>query len=284
MIFIILTVVQSTLIFVAFKIFVRYNIDNWQAIVVNYIVATLFGFMIYNGSYSVSTIVEAPWITYALLLGLFFIGTFYFFALSSQKVGVALTSVASKMSVIIPVIFGVILYGDNMNLMRVLGILLALIAFYLTFKKGEKLSVNWKLMYLPILIFIGNGTIDTLMKYAEYHHINEDLILFLSTIFFVSLMVGFVVLIIRGVSGKVNFRWKNIVGGIILGMINFGSTFYMLKAMGEFESAILFPITNSSIVGLSALVGYIAFKEKLSLINWIGIAIAIAAIFIITNA
>ena len=78
--------------------------------------------------------------------------------------------------------------------------------------------------------------------------------------------------------------YRNIIAGIILGLINFGSTFYILKAMGIFKSSVVFPITNAGIVSLSALIGYFFFREKLKLVNWIGIGLAIIAIIMIANA
>jgi drug/metabolite transporter (DMT)-like permease len=284
MIFIILSVVQSTLIFVTFRLFNNFRIDNWQAITINYVVATLFGLLIYQEPIEPSEILKSPWLISAILLGIFFISTFFVFALSSQKVGVALTSVASKMSVVIPVTFGVILYGENMNLMKVIGITAALVAFYLTFKKKEKQKIRLVYLLYPVLMFLGNGINDTIMKFAEHHYVTNDLILFLSMIFLVSLLIGSVVFTVRITTGISKLRFRNIIAGIILGLLNFGSTYYILKAMGVFESSVVFPLVNSSIVMLSAVTGFLAFREKLSLINWAGVVLSIGAILIISNA
>jgi uncharacterized membrane protein len=251
---------------------------------VNYIVATLFGFLIYSGPADPDTILNSDWLVSALLLGVFFISTFYVFALSSQKVGVALTSVASKMSVVIPVIFGVILYNESMGLIKATGIIAALTAFYLTFKKKEKQKIQAIYLLYPVLMFLGNGTNDTIMKYAEHHYVTDDLILFLTVIFLVSLIIGLFIFIIKLISGKAVIQVRSVLAGIILGLLNFGSTYYILKAMGVFESSVVFPLANSSIVMLSALTGFIAFKEKLTRTNWAGIALSIIAILIIANS
>jgi drug/metabolite transporter (DMT)-like permease len=284
MIFIILSVIQSTLIFVTFRLFNNFRIDNWQAITVNYIVATLFGFIIFEDPYSATGILNSDWFYSSLILGGLFIGTFYVFALSSQKVGVALTSVASKMSVVIPVIFGMILYNEEMGMMKATGILLALLAFYLTFKKKEKNRLSWALLAYPLLMFLGNGFNDTIMKYTEHHYIKDDLILYLAMVFLTGFVIGLIVLLPRLISGRTRFQARNIVAGTVLGLFNFGSTYYILRAMGVFESSVVFPLTNSAIVMLSALVGYIAFKEKLRPVNWAGVGISILAILIIANS
>ncbi len=283
MIFIILTVLQSTLIFVTFRLFNNFRIDNWQAITINYVVATLFGFLIYPEPVNTSEILDKPWLLSSVLLGIFFISTFFVFALSSQKVGVALTSVASKMSVVIPVTFGVILYGESMDLLKITGITAALVAFYLTFKKKEKQKVHAVYLLYPLLMFLGNGTNDTIMKYAEHYLVRGDLILFLTMIFLFSLVIGIVIFIVRLIMGLSVIRLKNILAGVLLGLLNFGSTYYILRAMGVYESSVVFPLVNTSIVMLSALTGFFVFREKLSTVNWAGILLSIVAILIIAN-
>jgi len=96
MLFIVLSVVQSVLIFVTFRLFDRYKVGNLQAIVVNYIIASIFGFLINPVPVHITDLTSFSWFTTALLLGVLFIGTFFMFALSSQKAGVAVTSVPAK--------------------------------------------------------------------------------------------------------------------------------------------------------------------------------------------
>jgi len=286
MIFLILTVLQSTAIFAVLKLFDRFKVDNWQAITINYIVASGFGFIIYNGDISANIIFSKDWFEFALILGVTFIATFFIFALSSQKVGVALTSVASKMSVVIPVIAGLILLQEEITWLAAIGVIIALFAFYLTLGGGSKRSFPKKYVILPLILFLGNGINDTLMKYSEHHYVadSNDLILFLSTIFVASLVLGFTITAKRYIDHKKSITLHTIIGGTILGLINFGSTYYILKSMGIFTSSVVFPVTNAGVVTLSALVGWLFFKEKLSLRNWIGILLAIAAILMIANA
>ncbi len=284
MIYLILTILQSTLIFVVFKLFTRFKIDNLQAITANYIIGAAFGFLIYDGSCTICDITDAPWLTIAIMLGVLFIVVFNIFALSSQKVGVALTSVASKMSVIIPVGLGFWLYQDQVNAMKIIGLIAALAAFYLTLRKPGNTQFDKRLFILPILLFFGNGMVDSVMKYSQHHYITDDIILFLCIVFLSAFTIGVVMLLIRVARRKVRFGFKHIIAGFILGLINFGSTYYIIKSMATFESAVVFPIVNVGIVSLSTLIGYFGFREKLSWINWIGIILAIIAIIIIAKA
>lgn len=284
MLFIVLSVIQSTLIFIIFKLFDRFRIDNWQAILVNYVVASLLSFILGNVGGNFTSIISAEWVPWSLGLGVMFIATFYFFALSSQKAGVAITSVTSKMSVIIPVLFGTILYSESFTLAKAMGIVVALTAFYLVFKKEKKPFLKTKWAYLPVMVFLGNGFVDTGMKYLQYHYIGNDLIPFLMFTFGSAMCIALVFTIFRSNQKSGFLHWKSIVGGALLGVANFGSTYYIIRALGVYESSVVFPVANSAIVGLSALTGYFGFKEKLSPVNWAGVILAIAAIIIIANA
>lgn len=283
MLFIALSVIQSVLIFVSFRLFERFRLDNWQAIMVNYLVATGLCFLLGDMAGNFGQTLQSGWVPYAIVLGLMFIGTFYFFALSCQKAGVAITSVTSKMSVVIPVLFGYLLYGEKLGLLRVSGILLALVSFYLVFRKDRKALPEMKWAFLPVMVFLGNGFVDTGMKYAQHHHIPDSPIPFLMFTFLTSMVIAVAVVGYRITRGTA-MQWKSVLGGVILGSLNFGSTYYILKALGTNESSVVFPISNSAIVGLSSLIGFFGFREKLTAINWAGVALSILAIIIIASA
>ena len=102
--------------------------------------------------------------------------------------------------------------------------------------------------------------------------------------FFVSFLVGMVIMLYRIIARKETFSYKSILSGFLLGSFNFVSTYYFIKSMSFFESSVFFPVVNVSIVVLTSLIGFFVFKEYLSHINWIGIIVVIAAILIITVA
>ena len=52
--------------------------------------------------------------------------------------------------------------------------------------------------------------------------------------------------------------------------------------MSMFDNTFLFPIYNIGVVSVTALTGWVLFKEKLTLKNYIGLALAIIAVILIT--
>lgn len=284
MIYLIGSIFLSTSLFVTFKLFKRFGIDNVQAIASNYLVGAVFGYSIYGRNYDFTTMHTEPWFVSAVILGILFISVFYLFAISSQKAGVALTAVASKMSVVIPVVFGILLYTESVSLLKIIGIVAALLAFYLTFKNNIQFVTYSSFVLLPVFLFLGNGAVDTLIKYAEHHYVADDIGLFLSTIFIVAFFIGVIITIVKVSVYSDKLRFRNFLGGSILGMLNFATTYFVILALALLESSVLFPVLNAGIVSLSAIIGYMFFKEKLSTVNAIGIVLAVIAIFMISLA
>lgn len=285
MIYLLLSIVFNAVLFVIIKLFARFNIDALQALVVNYFVAFLVGLFFLDNSLAPKEIINHDWFKGSILLGFVFISTFYATTLTSQRNGLSVASVASKMSVIIPITLGVILYNESLGFVKIIGILLALIAVYFTSKKetGEVQQAN-NLLF-PVLVFLGAGTIDASLKYLQTYHVPANQIGLFSTVtFFCAFSVGVLTILFLTIRGQIKFSGRNILGGIALGLPNYFSLYYLVKMLEAkaFQSATLFTIHNISIVLVSTFVGILFFKEKISLRNAFGIGLALFALYLVT--
>lgn len=285
MIYLLLSILFNAVLFVIVKLFAKFNIDALQALVVNYFVAFLVGLFFLDTSIVPNEIMNENWFKGSILLGFVFISTFYATTLTSQRNGLSVASVASKMSVIIPISLGVILYNEHLGFIKIIGITLALIAVYFTSKKetGEVQQAS-NLLY-PILVFFGAGTIDASLKYLQTFHVPSNQIgLFSSVTFFCAFSVGILTILFLTLRGKIQFSGRNILGGIALGLPNYFSLYFLVKMLEAkaFESATLFTIHNISIVLVSTFVGILFFKEKISIRNAFGIGLALFALYLVT--
>ena len=102
MVYLLISICISSFLFVIFKLFDVLKINTFQAIVINYFTAAALGFYLSNGSVSFKEIPHQPWFVGAFLLGIMFILVFNIMALTSQKNGLSVASVSSKMSKPIP--------------------------------------------------------------------------------------------------------------------------------------------------------------------------------------
>ena len=286
MIYLLLSIIASTIIFIIFKLFEKFNINILQAIVVNYCIAFTTGVLAYKGTITISQLPNLDWFYYTLVLGALFIIVFNLMAITTQRSGLSVVAVATKMSVVIPVLFGLLYYNENLGAIKLFGIGIALIAVYLTSNKSDQRTViNRKLIVLPILVFVGSGIIDTSIKFLEDAYVaNNDVPLFSAIIFLAAAIIGFIIIIIQVMSGSFKFEFKNVIAGICLGVPNYFSIYFLVKTLRSdiLESSGIFAINNVSIVTLSTFAGIFLFKEKLIRKNWIGIGLAILSIILIS--
>ncbi|SFW27188.1 DMT family transporter [Cellulophaga fucicola] len=278
-----LSILFSSLIFIVFKLFYTYKIQTLYAIIANYFVACLVGLFFYKDPVIVSEIPYKPWFIGAFFLGFLFIVVFYVMAKTSQQLGVSVASVATKMSLVIPVIGGIYLYNEHLTPLKTLGILLALFAVYFASIKKGKGVFKPKTLLLPFLVFIGSGTIDISLKYLKEAFVSEaEIPLFSSFTFLTAGIFGVIFILIKAKKQPIKVNFKNVVAGIFLGIPNFFSIYYLIKALGEsnFSNASIFTINNVAIVLFTTIIGILFFKEKLSSKNWIGISLAICSIIL----
>ncbi len=286
MIYLLLAISASTLILVSLKLFARFGIDDFTAITVNYIVGASFGFNFIHWDHTPSEIVSANWFPMALITSILLIAGFVLFALSTRKAGVAITAISSRMSVVIPVLLGLLLLNDQSGIVKILGILLALVALYLTLLKDNKEKFSFKLIWIPLAVFAVTGLNDSAVKITQHFFLpgsgDTGYVAYAATAFLIAFFIGLAISVYRIYKGEKVLYLKNLVAGTILGLLNWFSVFYMLKGFEIMEVSIFIPILNISVVALSSVIGFTLFKEKLRPQNWVGIFLALVAILLIT--
>lgn len=287
MIFLALSILSSTAIFVIFKLFSKFKVNTLHAIVMNYVTATICGIVFQKNAINFIEIPQYSWFPYALVLGGLFISVFNLMGLTTQRSGLSVVSVATKMSVVIPIIFGLVYYKEALGTFKIIGIIFALAALYLaSIKTKNGIKIKTSNIIFPILVFLGSGVIDTTVKYLEGEFIAEnDIPIFSAVIYAVSAVIGFIILGIQAFNGKFRFEIKNVIGGIAIGIPNYFSIYFLVRAFrsGILDSSGIFAINNVAIVMASTLLGILLFKEKLLPKNWIGIGLAVLSIILIAQ-
>ncbi|HBG69711.1 MAG: hypothetical protein A2W93_01110 [Bacteroidetes bacterium GWF2_43_63] len=282
MIWLILALITSTLIMVCFKLFPKFGINTLQAIATNYIVAFIAGWMTVNPD-GVQSLATADWFPLSIASGVLLVLTFFVFASSTAKVGIAITSVSSKMSVLIPVTLGFLVFGESMQALKIAGIIISLPAFYFIFKRNEHFYLKSALLFLPILLFLGNGTNDSLLKTAQYFYLrgDDDLVRYLTAAFGIAFGISILLVTFNCIRNKKNIELKSILAGILLGLLNWYSTLFFLKGLTLVDVTVFIPVFNAGIVCLGAVTGLVFFKEKMGGWNIFGLGLAVVAIILI---
>ncbi len=288
MIFLILSVITSTLLVIILKLFNKFGVDTFQAIVVNYWVCTFTGGFIehYFTFNNIANAASHQWLAVAAMLGIFFIILFNLMGWTAQTLGLTAVSVANKLSLVIPVSIAFIFFHEKITLLKVLAILMALASVVMvTFQKSDKQhKISPIYFLLPIVLFLGSGFSDSLVNHAQKNLLTDaDKAPFVIWIFQIAALIGTLGLIILLLLKKKKWHWKNLLAGICLGIPNYFSMYYLVKALSDsgWQSSEVFPINNVATVICGSVSGIFFFKEKLSKLQIGGIILACISILLL---
>ena len=140
---------------------------------------------------------------------------------------------------------------------------------------------------LPLFLFLGSGLSDTYINYLQHTSISEDNIpLFSACVFGFAGIIGMIILGGKALRNQLQLDPKSIFAGTVLGLANYASLYYIIKALQSpnMESSTFFTINNVAIVMISTIIGLWFFKEHLTKRNWTGIGMALIAIYLVTFA
>ena len=138
--------------------------------------------------------------------------------------------------------------------------------------------------FLPFILFVGSGLLDSLINHVQQKYVNEENSnAFLIAGFLSAAIIGFCILLFQYISKNRIFEWKDVLAGILIGIPNYFSIWCLIHFLKQspWESSASIPMNNMGIVLFSTLVAAILFKEKLSMINWVGIGLSAIAIYFI---
>ena len=283
------SIVLTSYLTLSFKACEKFRVNVFQAIVFNYITCVITGSFV-NGSFPVHAAnIAMPWFKWACIMGAMFVSIFNVVALTAQKNGVAVASVANKLTLIIPVILSIYLYNETVAGWKAAGVILALIAVVFTCYAEKKKDANKPgldlMVYIwPLILFLSSGLLDALINHVQITYINEannnD---YLVSSFFSAATIGSSILCIQYIRKKQVFQWKNLLAGVMIGIPNYFSIWCLMHYLKEspWQTSSSIPVNNMGIVLFSAVVAWVLFKERLSKINWLGVALSLLAIYLI---
>lgn len=281
------SIIFTSWLTLSFKVVEKLKLNNLQVIVFNYYTCIVTGSIIAGGFSVENDVVNQPWFLWALVMGGMFVLSFNLVAITAQKSGVAVASVAYKLSLVIPFLFSIYFYKEQNSVLKSIGIAIAVLSVILTCFRPESNThasskkINW---FLPVLLFVASGLVDTMIKYVEQRFLDgSNNNHYLVSAFFGAAMMGTAFLAVLLFTGKQHLSWKAALMGISIGIPNYLSIWCLVKVLKDFgeNSSAIIPINNMGIVLFSAIVAYLVFHERLSRLNWTGIILSLVAISLI---
>jgi multidrug transporter EmrE-like cation transporter len=289
MFYLVLSILCSVVLLINFRFFPKYGINTFQAIALNYVVCFGVGYLLKPKQVPFEIDFSQNHTIPFLILGLGFILTFVLSGIATQKAGMALTSLANNLSLIIPVLCSLFIFGNGQKVFdtgNYAGMALAIIAVGLATFKGVEKTINTETGFggslVLIVVFLLYGLTNTLINYFNIKYLKDPANVIPYTMLMVlgAVFAGMVGLFYKLFTNKEKLEFKNILAAITLGVPNFLSFYFLIMALQHFGNygAFVYPIYNIGVIVLSSIIAIIVFKEKLSKLNVFGLLLAVLAI------
>ena len=288
MFYLILSVVFSVLLLVNFRAHAKFQVDTRIAILLNYPVCFLTAY------FHQPSAIPFHWPsnvdTFLLMaMGVGFVITFLLSGFSTQKNGMAPTSLANNISLVIPVLINLFILktGGEINLSIALGLTFSFAAIYFCSPQLTSADGVKPVVWLLLAVFIAYGLTNTLFSYlnSSLTYFVGGTLPFIMMILIGSMLSSSIVLIWKSINGTLNWNLNSVLAAIPLGLPNFFSFYFLLKALDAYQNnaAVVLTMYNLSVILLSALTAYVFFKERLTNRQWIGLGIGCVGIALLNG-
>ncbi len=286
MLFIALAILCSVLVSIHLKLARRVGVDVGQAIAWNYAVAALLAALLLQPALESLRAASAPWPS-LLALALLLPTVFLALGASLRHAGIVRSDAAQRLSLLVSLLAAFMLFGQVLTPGKAIGIglgLLALLALVWRSERSARDGEGARAWVYPLAVFAGFGAIDVLLKRVSAAGV--PLGASLLAMFALALPVALGIAVVRAARGGARFTGRSLAAGLLLGLLNFGNILFYLRAHQALphDPALVFATMNLGVVALGTLVGVLAFRERLSRINAIGVLLAAAAIALLTLA
>lgn len=280
MIYILISICCSVTVAVLLKLSKRYQISIVQTVTWNYLFAITLASLVFKPA--MTEVLQAPSKLH-VALGVLLPVVFWFLAASIKHLGIVKTDIAQRLSLFIPVAAAFFLFSEQISLFKFVGLATALIAITLILKRREKASSQRSNWIYTLVVFFGFGIIDILFKQLAQHRL-VPYTTSLITVFCVAFIISLSYILLLAFRRKEKLSAINFICGCVLGLFNFGNIYFYLKAHQTLPDnpSTVFATMNMGVIILGSLAGIFLFRERLSRINYIGLALALVAIIFIT--
>ncbi len=243
-----------------------------------FLYAGSFAVLCCTGGWEVSAFTAVTAVLFAAALWL----NQYFF-LKALAVGpMGFTSFIQGVSLVIPVIYGAVVWDEKLGLRHILllALLIGALALALDLKKG-KLNRKWLVYALGAMLALGG--ISVLQSTHQMSAHKGELFAFLRLAFLLAVGINLVGWQLGEKKLPATFRLKGnaitmaAASGAFMGLVHIIN----LYLSGVMKKVIFFPVVNGGLIFVTLLSGMLFFKEKLGIKQWLGILLGTVALCLI---
>jgi drug/metabolite transporter (DMT)-like permease len=275
-----------------FRAFGQRKLPLLPVITVNYWICAICSFSLLPEPLTTIWARSPDWLPLVGLQGCFFIGTFYLVGLCSYRLGAGYTGMIAKLSVVLPTMVSLFLFGESLDSLQWLGFLLALLTIVVLhldvvlpryFKGASNQGQAPKQAYALVpLLFLGAGVVDSNFKFFDaWFRVELPPEAFMLLVFIVAASIGTVWVVF---TRKLEWNWSSIaIAGFVLGIPNFFSLWFLLRALNSMPGSLFYPLNNMGQLLLMVFGGALLFHEALKWYTWVGLVLALLSLLLMSH-
>lgn len=209
--------------------------------------------------------------------GALYLTSFVLLQVNVKKNGVVLSATFMKLGLLVPMILSVVLFGEQPELLQIIGFITAIAAIVLINMEKDS-SVMGSMLGL-VLLLIGGGSADAMSKVFEElgDKSLSDQFLFYT---FIAALVLCVMLML---SKKQHPQKAEIFWGLLIGIPNFFSAKFLLRSLEDVAAVIAYPTYSVATMLVITLAGVLFFKEKLGKRQWAALGVILVALALLNT-
>ena len=210
-----------------------------------------------------------------ILNGALYLGGFVLMQQNVKKNGVVLSSIFTKLGLLVPILLSVFLFGEVPTWLQVAGFVVAIAAIVLiNLQKGSKSTTSVGSLLLLLLV---TGSADAMSKIFE--EVGDPA---LSDPFvFSTFAVAFLLCVVLVIVSKEKPDLTSVLFGIVIGIPNFFSAKFLLAALQSVPAVIAYPTFNVATLMLITLAGLLLFRERLKAHQWVALGMIAGALVLL---
>ena len=276
MLFLILAIFSSAMVAIVMRT-AQTKVTNPTALLAgNYIICVLMGLLLSISELQSGSLPGLPFSAgLGILNGGIYLGSFALMQWSTRHNGVVLSSMFMKLGVLVSTLVSILCFRESPTVLHILGFALALLSILIiNYNPGSSFSrSSWVLLVMLVM----SGMTDVMSKIYEVFGTASLENTFLLFTFFSALCLCLLLMKRRHEHlGKLELFY-----GAMLGIPNFLSSLFLLKALSSVPAIIAFPTYNVAVILVVALAGMLLFRERLSRKQCIGGALICVALILL---
>lgn len=306
MVDLVLAVCCSLAIGMIFKVAGQRGLDRIALLTTNYLAAVVLAVVLLAAGVEETAgglTASRELLALGVTTGALFIAGFFIFALATQVAGMSLAVGVMRVSVVIPFLASWVIWSEVPTPAQGLGLVLAGVAFFMIARRdnaavqeapdapatmastkevAHSSTTGARVFAVLALLFCAGGIVDVFMKtFDEHFAATNSRALFLLMVFGVAFLIGLGIVVWKGLR---NGHWPDrptVAWGVLLGVVNYGSVEFILRAIRQLSGPFVFPANNIALVIGAALLGVYFWHERLTLLNWAGLGLAAVALVLL---